>query len=268
MKRIYSVMALFLILFVGTSCEDDYHDIVFFTGAEPIYQVGTCDNLISLVTVYLTKPSGTIVGIDGGDGNYSFTNTNETVATASFVKDDNGYQRLLILPKEKGGAVIEVRDGSGASARLVVTVEECMKQILEKYEENIVVTGDATDEQKNEIALAMADMFSVKPGGRYELLVGDEDSWEAGVLRIHPDSSAEPIVGTYERILADEQHAGGYIFSYNDEEHLLYLGRKEGPVTRMSVMEHLFLWEDVTDICPVAVPEGCTVYHGECLKFR
>ena len=45
MKRIYSVMALFLILFVGTSCEDDYHDIVFFTGAEPIYQVGTCDCL-------------------------------------------------------------------------------------------------------------------------------------------------------------------------------------------------------------------------------
>ena len=46
MKYIYSILMLISLLFVGTACEDDYRDMVFFTGDAPIYQIGTCDNLI------------------------------------------------------------------------------------------------------------------------------------------------------------------------------------------------------------------------------
>ena len=46
MKHIYSILILISLLFVGTACEDDYRDMVFFTGEAPIYQIGTCDNLI------------------------------------------------------------------------------------------------------------------------------------------------------------------------------------------------------------------------------
>ena len=71
MKHIYSILMLISLLFVGTACEDDYRDMVFFTGDAPIYQIGTCDNLIGSVNLYLSKPEGIIVGVDGGDGNYS-----------------------------------------------------------------------------------------------------------------------------------------------------------------------------------------------------
>ena len=37
MKHIYSILILISLLFVGTACEDDYRDMVFFTGEAPIY---------------------------------------------------------------------------------------------------------------------------------------------------------------------------------------------------------------------------------------
>ena len=102
MRHIYSILILISLLFVGTACEDDYRDMVFFTGEAPIYQIGTCDNLIGSVNLYLDKPEGIILGIDGGDGDYSITNGDNTIVSAAFVKSENGYQRLLVTPKSMG----------------------------------------------------------------------------------------------------------------------------------------------------------------------
>ena len=79
MRHIYSILMLISLLFVGTACEDDYRDIVFFTGDAPIYQVGTCGNMFSSTNLYLNKPEGIIVGVDGGDGNYSIVNGDDAI---------------------------------------------------------------------------------------------------------------------------------------------------------------------------------------------
>lgn len=268
MRHTSSIVLFLILLFVGSSCESDYRDIVFFSGDKPIYDPGTCDNLLSSVTVYLTKPEGTIIGLDGGNGDYSFLNSNKSVATAAFVKSESGYQRLLITPKARGGAVIEVRDGSGAAARLVVTVEDCMKLRYNKVDDLIYVSGEASDEQKNSIASAMTNFFPVKVGGRYEMLIDENETWEKGVLRVYPDISAEPVLGTYERIQGETAGADGFRFSYSGGVHLLYQGYHDKPFTKTSVIGPLYLWEDVTTICPISVPAGCTVYHGERLDLK
>ena len=123
MKHIYSILMLISLLFVGTACEDDYRDMVFFTGDAPIYQIGTCDNLIGSVNLYLSKPEGIIVGVDGGDGNYSIVNGEDAIVTAAFVKSESGYQRIQIIPKAEGETGITVRDGSGSSTLLRVKVD-------------------------------------------------------------------------------------------------------------------------------------------------
>ena len=130
---------LISLLFVGTACEDDYRDMVFFTGDAPIYQIGTCDNLIGSVNLYLSKPEGIIVGVDGGDGNYAIINGNDAVVTAAFVKNENGYQRILVTPKGIGESAITVKDGSGSSAMLRVKVDECVKLVWSKEKDGIVV---------------------------------------------------------------------------------------------------------------------------------
>lgn len=270
MKYIYSILMLISLLFVGTACENDYRDMVFFTGDAPIYQIGTCDNLTGSVNLYLTKPDGIVVGVDGGDGNYSIVNGDNSIATAVFVKSENGYQRIQVTPKTEGQVVIIVKDGSGNSTSLQITVDERMKLVLYKVKEGIVVTGEVTEEQKTEIMNAFVNTFTVKLGGSYELLPDDEyEMWGGGVLRVRPDDSTiAPMIGQYERVpvLEGEAERAGLLFTYNEEKHLYRAGALP-ETTRTSLESTQWdLWEDVTEICPVEVPVGCKVYHIERLS--
>ena len=52
MKKLYSLFALIALLFTASGCEDDYRSMVLFEGVEPIYQIGTCDNLVSNLSYY------------------------------------------------------------------------------------------------------------------------------------------------------------------------------------------------------------------------
>lgn len=80
----------------------------------------------------MSKPEGIIVGVDGGDGNYSIVNGEDAIVTAAFVKSESGYQRIQIIPKAEGETGITVRDGSGSSTLLRVKVDECLKLIWSK----------------------------------------------------------------------------------------------------------------------------------------
>ena len=74
MKKLYSLFALIALLFATSGCEDDYRSMVLFEGVEPIYQIGTCDNLVSNLSYYLSETNeDTVLGIDGGDGSYNLT---------------------------------------------------------------------------------------------------------------------------------------------------------------------------------------------------
>lgn len=55
MKKLYSLFALIALLFTASGCEDDYRSMVLFEGVEPIYQIGTCDNLVSNLSYYLSE---------------------------------------------------------------------------------------------------------------------------------------------------------------------------------------------------------------------
>ena len=146
-------------------------------------------------------------------------------------------------------------------------VDECLKLVWYKVKDGIVVPG-ATEEQQKNIADAFTDFFTVKAGGRYEMIPDNESEMlEKGTLRVHPDDSAiAPFIGRYERIpvVEDEKERLGLLFEYNGEKHLYTFN---GPdLTRTSVMEYMDFWENVTEICPVEVPAGCKVYHVERLK--
>lgn len=54
MKKLYSLFALIALLFTASGCEDDYRSMVLFE-VEPIYQIGTCDNLVSIFLIIFLK---------------------------------------------------------------------------------------------------------------------------------------------------------------------------------------------------------------------
>lgn len=57
--------------------------------------------MFSSANLYLNKPEGIIVGVDGGDGNYSIVNGDDAIVTAAFVKVKVGTNvyRLFLKPK-------------------------------------------------------------------------------------------------------------------------------------------------------------------------
>ena len=117
MKKQYFLLTLVWLLCAVSGCKDDYRSVVLFEGAEPVYQVGTCDNLVSSLAFFLSETEGeTVLGIDGGDGAYTLTNEHESVAAVTFAGDSNGYRRISIQPLAAGETVVRVMDGSGSGA--------------------------------------------------------------------------------------------------------------------------------------------------------
>lgn len=163
MKKLYSLFALIALLFATSGCEDDYRSMVLFEGVEPIYQIGTCDNLVSFLSFYLSETEGeTVLGIDGGDGSYRVINEHESVASVTFTDDVNGYQRIKIHPLAEGETIVKVMDGSGESTQLRITVRSRRQYTMTKmgFEYGI------SDGAPTELLARCLRSFPIVPGWR------------------------------------------------------------------------------------------------------
>ena len=269
MKYIYSILLGMLFLFVGTSCEDEYRDIALFVGVEPIYQVGTCNNLISSVSLYLTNPEGTVLGVDGGTGDYSLENSDNAVATVDFTESINGYKRIKVTPKMMGQTLVTIKDGSGLSAMLSIKVKEHMSYSFYIANEGFAMAGgNIPDEEWTPVWAEMENSFTMKTGSRYEFIVTDvtEGVWsKPGKLLVYPDDSyTAPIEGTFEQVVFEGETTTSLRLCYNGEEHIFTAKTPLAAVTKDAGPASLTMWEEVTPLVPVEVlPEGCRVFRGE-----
>lgn len=266
MKHFYSIILFALLLVIGTSCKDDEREIILFSGEAPIYETGGCDNLVTSVSLYTNRFESSTVGIDGGDGEYTVDNTDQTVATAELVSESNNYRRLKLTRKKLGETFVTVKDGSGKSAMLKVVVSE-FKYIWSVAQVGIAIKGTVTAEKKAEIEKAFKDTYPVPVGGRYELF---PDSWsnpmEQGRLVIYlNDTAVEPIVGRYQikPVTIEGKEETGYFFTYNNKEYIYFRSYPMLPMGRSVGPQFMDLAEDVTAICKetVSLPEGVIVYR-------
>lgn len=268
MKKIYSLWALILLLFTASGCEEDYRSMVLFTGPEPIYQVGTCDNLISGCSFFLTEAEDMVVGIDGGDGNYRLINEHESVAIATFTDDANGYRRIKIHPSSPGETVVKVMDGEGDCAQLHVTVKNRREMKMEKMGSEFGISADEHKELLGPIASALDNRAFVQNGGYY-LLVPDatiKSYFQKGVLEIYPTGREEkPLIGSYDTVPVEGEDGNMdsvWQFTYGDEKRLYYrTGQGHGNEVRF------ILVEDITSACPPdLLLDGVSVIYKEMFK--
>lgn len=265
MKHIYSILvALFVVLIANTSCDEDYRDMVLFEGVEPIYQIGTCNNLLSSLTLYLTHPDGVVLGIDGGDGDYSLEGVDVAVATVELVETMNNYSRIKVTPKAEGIVTIRVNDGSGASTVLRIMVRDRFKFFFFVEHTTFLRTEEIEGSLWNQIMSDLSSALTVKPQGSYTLIPADTDGTR-GELHINPSAyDNDLLTGTYE-MLKGEGGEDVFRFSYNGEVHEFTNRPLGNLVTRESLrpMPTEAWYEDVTSLSAVAVPQGCKVYRAE-----
>lgn len=273
MKKLYSLFALIALLFTASGCEDDYRSMVLFEGVEPIYQIGTCDNLVSNLSYYLSETNeDTVLGIDGGDGSYNVINEHESVASVTFTDDVNGYQRIKIHPLAAGETIVKVMDGSGESTQLRITVKSRRQYTMTKMAFEYGISNDAVTELLGGVAEALSDRPWLENGGYY-VLVPDKDCshfLEKGVLEIYPTGKEEkPLMGRYDTVPVEDEDGDTYAlwqFTCNGEQRLFTrtLSRNGD-----SSVVKCVLAENVTPFCPSALlPEGGLVIYREMFKLR
>lgn len=273
MKKLYFFFALIVLLFVASGCEDDYRSMVLFEGVEPIYQIGTCDNLVSSLSFYLSETEGEMVlGIDGGDGSYNVINEHESVASVTFTDDVNGYQRISIRPLSAGETIVKVLDGSGESAQLRIAVRSRRQYTMVKMGFEYGISSGAPTELLDDVSETLSNRPWLEDTGYY-VLVPDKDCSnhiEKGVLEIYSTGKEdEPFVGRYDTVLVEDEDGDTYAlwqFTCNGEQRLFtrtFSGKESISVAKC------VLAENVTSFCPSGLlPEGVLVIYREMFTVR
>ncbi len=273
MKKLYSLFALIALLFATSGCEDDYRSMVLFEGVEPIYQIGTCDNLVSFLSFYLSETEGeTVLGIDGGDGSYRVINEHESVASVTFTDDVNGYQRIKIHPLAEGETIVKVMDGSGESTQLRITVRSRRQYTMTKMGFEYGISDGAPTELLGEVFEELSNRPWLENTGYYVLVPDKECSnfLEKGVLEIYRTGKEDkPLVGRYDTVPVEDEDGDTYAlwqFTCNGEQRLFtrtVTGNEGSSVVKC------VLAENVTPFCSSGLlPEGVLVIYREKFTVR
>lgn len=273
MKKLYALLALTVLLFTISGCEDDYRSMVLFEGAEPVYEIGTCDNRVSSLSFYLSETKGEVVlGIDGGDGSYSVINEHEPVALVTFIGEVNGYQRISILPLEAGETIVKVMDGSGESTQLRITVRSRRQYTMTKMGFEYGISDGAPTELLGDVAEELSNRPWLENTGYYVLVPDKECSnfLEKGVLEIYRTGKEDkPLVGRYDTVPVEDEDGDTYAlwqFTYNGEQRLFT--RTVTGNGGSSVIKCV-LAENVTPFCSSGLlPEGVLVIYREQFTVR
>lgn len=272
MKKLSSLLVLITLLFAASGCEDDYRSMVLFEGVEPIYQIGTCNNLVSSLSFYLSETREVVLGIDGGDGSYNVVNEHESVASVTFADDVNGYQRITVQPLAAGETLVKVMDGSGDYVQLRITVKVRRQFTMKKMGFAYGISDGASTGLLGDASEALAGRPWLENGGYY-VLVPDKDCsnfLEKGVLEIYPTGKEEePLTGRYDTVPVEDADGEAYPlwqFTYNGEQRFFartLKGNEGGSTIKCE------LAENVTSFCPSGLlPEGVLVIYHEKFIIR
>ena len=82
-------------------------------------------------------------------------------------------------------------------------------------------------------------------------------------------SPEHPYIDQYkdEIILVEGIEKSGIQFAYGDEKHIYRVGPSVELTKSMPQDPYLYFWEEVTELCPVEVPEGCSIFFVTLLKL-
>ncbi len=273
MKQAHSIILFLMLLFVGTSCEDDYRDMVFFSGDKPIYQIGTCSNMVGNITLHITSTDGTVIGIDGGDGNYTYSVDNSHIVEIEEAETTSGYRHIRIKPQTLGEVSIIAKDGSGNQAILIVSVTEPKTQFVAMAKKIEFVNRQLlTDEEAGRIANEQITSVPVNIGGGFEIYPDENGSYEnQGNLKVYVADDAGTILsGTYVRknVTWQGKELYAFDFTFGDKTHT-YIVETQPIVNGRSFLGRTYLLfrEDVTSECG-KLPDEVKVYRLLIVELR
>lgn len=249
----------------GCSLPND-RELVFFSGDRPIYQIGTCDNLVGSATFYMNYPDSQEYGIDGGKGKYTIECSNENVATVAFAPGKDGYERIRITPVGAGIAKVTLGDKGGKSVSMSIIVYEYYRWYWNVKYQGFIYAGEdnLTQSEKEALENNLQDKALIRENGWYEAIPDDRENslYGGGRIKVFAGMNKEEYKEGRYSAVRDKDSGLTLTISLEDGIHEY---RAEIP-EQTDGLETDFvptLYEDMTQYSASGLPEGCKVYRAE-----
>lgn len=187
-RKLNSILCILIILFSTfgwTSCNKD-------SDKEPLSLHQIKDNATKLY--YGSKGGVTIIG---GDGKYSFS------SESPLLKAEMTYSNYILFePLGVGDATVTIKDSSGDSYILKVTIQYKTEKIVVSKLNATVVGDNMTVGNQKELKEKALATIPVKVGGGYKFVYTESEDLEQakGMVFIYPDKYGDNgTEGTFER---------------------------------------------------------------------
>lgn len=255
-KALLSISLIFFI-FNWTSCDKDTN--------EPLSLHGVENNTLQL---YYGSEGG--VTITGGDGNYSFS------CGSPLLKAEMTHSNYILFePLDVGDATVTIKDSSGNSYILNITITYTTENIVITQLDATVIGDQMTVSEQKELKAKAFATIPVNAGGGYKFVYteGYQKDGTGGVVFIYPDLFGEESTeGTFERTLV-KRDDGTYSYSiyslhYEDNDRTFIFMEYRKPIIKSSQAEYrpLQFAEDLKDQYETEYPNVEQVYTSQIIK--
>lgn len=195
--------------------------------------------------------------INGGDGTYSAASGNDRILHASV-----SGSKLTLTTQSAGTTEITVRDGSGQTLRMPVTVETYRQRlVVEKLYAR--ASGEKLDpSDKATIEARALETIPMAPGGGFDFTYTGYSAGgnPCGNAMVYPERYGEgstAIPFEYRSFVENKKTVTCYILTIEGRERIYRISRYNG---RSEVLQEMALTEDVTDLFAADYPEVESVY--------
>ncbi|MCE5227849.1 MAG: hypothetical protein LLG05_18575 [Porphyromonadaceae bacterium] len=251
------IWTLFILFssFSWTSCDKD--------SDEPLSLDLVENNAIKLY--YGSKGGVTIIG---GDGNYSFS------CESSLLKAEMTYSNYILFePLGVGDAAVTIKDSSGNSYILNVTVAYKTENIVVSKLDATVVGDNMTVAEQKELKEKALATIPVKIDGGYKFVYTEsEDQNETkGIVFIYPEKyGTDGIEGTFDRVIVKRDDGSYFYYTYTlhyrDINRIFILMEYSEPTGQSSEYQDLQFAEDLKDQYKTDYPNVEQVYTSQVIS--
>lgn len=253
LKQITGILFILLSTFGWISCTKE--------SGEKLSLVNIENNTTKLY--YGSKGGVTIIG---GDGNYSFS------CESSLLKGEMTYSNYILFePLGVGEAVVTIKDSSGNSYLLTVTVSYRSESIVIAKLDATVLGDNMTVGNQKELKEKALATIPVKVGGGYKFVYteGEDLAETKGTVFIYPDKYGNSgIEGTFKRSMmkGDDGNYSRIVYSlhYNESNRTFtrWLSKPTGQSTNYQSAQ---LIEDLGVQYQTAYPNVEQVYTSQVI---
>lgn len=253
-KNMKDTFFLLFILLAFIGCEKDSDESL------SLHQVE--NNTIKL---YYGSKGG--VTITGGDGHYSFS------CESSLLKAEMTYSNYILFePLGVGDAAVTIKDSSGNSYILNVTVAYKAENIVVSKLDVTVVGDNMTVAEQKELKEKALATIPVKIGGGYKFIYteGDEQDDTEGVVFIYPEKfGTDGTEGTFERVIVKRDDGSfsymTYTLHYHDVNRTFIFMEYSEQASKSSPSRVFQLAEDLKEQYKTDYPNVEQVYSSQVI---